>query len=100
MKVYVEKKPVVVKADSKDSLLDKIRERFRAVYGMSSYGNGFSTLSHDTYVMYNAQKFRRKRGVRKGYWVAYIYKFEEDFLRAANLYVEQGNRTFTIKARE
>lgn len=97
MKIYVNIEPVFVTGRNKTELLHNIHSRFNTLfYTCSSLGTGLS--DGHRFIVYNAQKFRRKRGVRtKNYWEAYVYVFDKKFLHFTDLSVIQGTRTFRIK---
>jgi len=98
MKVTVNMKPIVLTANTKDKLVFKVKEFFGS-YGYLVNAHGKGMYRGDDFIMVNYQKFRSKRGVRKAHWVAYAYKFNMDFLKAANLKVTQGTRTFDIQSK-
>lgn len=98
MKVTVNMKPIVLTANTKDEVVSQVKEFFRTFgYTVNSHGKGMSRGNE--FIMVNYQKFRSKRGVRAAHWVAYVYKFDMDFLKTANLKVTQGTRTFDIRSK-
>lgn len=96
------------------------RDVINAIRGSSwspVYPNSGSGLQRDhggdTIRVYNLEKRRPvvatvtdkkllKKGVKRvvttpGHWIAHVYDFPVELLKAAGLRVEQGPRTFTIK---
>lgn len=98
MQIRLKMSPVVVVGPTKEILNRKIHDRFRVTcFSYNSYGSGLKCgFRNDTFLMVNYQKFRSKRGKREAHWVAYVYKFEEDFLKGTDLRVKQNTRNFEL----
>lgn len=95
MRIYTVLKPRKITATTKSELLSKLQ---LSGYKSTNHGSGFSN-SDDGFTMVNFEKLRRKRGVRRGHWVAYTYTFSYDFLKANKLEVKQNLRNFDILPR-
>lgn len=105
-------KPAIVTASSgaKNVIIEKARRKHRlSVMTFSSYGH--AAYCNDTVVIgINMEKHRKK--VKRTYrdsnyvqhseileqakWVGFVYSFPIEFLRANNLCVVQGVRTFKL----
>lgn len=95
MKLFKHFKPRKIEAPTKKALMSKITRG--ASYCISTYGTGYrSSCKYNTFVMFNCHKVRRKRGVRASHWVAYVYEFDEDLLKALGIRVAQKPRNFEI----
>lgn len=92
MRIYTALKPRKVMAATKTGIMNKLQ---LGGYKSNSYGTGYSNRQYG-FTMVNFEKIRRKRGVRRGHWVAYAYTFSYDFLKANNLKVKQNLRNFDI----
>lgn len=92
MRVYTVLKPRKVVATTKTGIMNKLQ---LGGYKSNNYGTGFSN-GCDGFTMVNFEKLRRKRCVRRGHWVAYVYTFSYEFLKANKLKVRQNLRNFDI----
>lgn len=92
MRIYTVLKPRKIEATTKAGIFNKLQ---LGGYTSNSYGTGYSN-GHYSFTMVNFEKFRRKRGIRRGHWVAYAYTFSYEFLKANNLKVKQNLRNFDI----
>lgn len=119
MNITVKVKPFKAAGYSKNSLIGKIDSNF--AYSFGSHGTalrGLGRYNGDVIRVYNLHKVNAKykqgdfykSGPKKGtrrkavrvhdsYWIAYVYDFNIDMLKALGITVHQGNRTFTIKRR-
>ena len=96
MKLFKNFKPRKIEAPTKNALMSKITAG--ASYCSSTHGTGYRSSSYNSniFIMFNCHKVRRKRGVRASHWVAYVYEFDEDLLKALNIRVVQNPRNFEI----
>lgn len=96
MKLFKHFKPRKIEAPTKNALMSKITRG--ASYCIGTYGTGYfrGSLNSKTFIMYNCHKVRRKRGIRATHWVAYVYKFDGDLLKALGIRVVQNHRNFEI----
>ena len=94
MKLFKNFKPRKIEAPTKNTLMSKITRG--ASYCISTYGSGYRSYNSKTFVMFNCHKVRRKRGIRANHWVAYVYEFDEDLLKALDIKVKQFSRNFEI----
>lgn len=119
MNITVKVKPYKTTGYSKRSLISKIDSNFATSYG--SHGSalrGLGRYNGDVIRVYNLHKVNAKykqgdfykSGPKKGtrrkavrvhdsYWVAYVYDFNKDVLKALGITVHQNDRNFTIKRR-
>lgn len=100
MEIRTSFKPTPLKAPTKDTILYMIRSKFGVTsYSINSYGSGLlrSGYNHDSFVVYNLEKYRSKRGVRKAHWKAYVYIIPVDFLKVCGLKAIQNKRNFELK---
>lgn len=94
MKLFKHIKPRKIEAPTKRALMSKITSG--AGFVVSTHGTGYRSHNSKTFVMFNCHKIRRKRGVRATHWVAYVYKFDEELLKALGIKVKQFTRNFRI----
>lgn len=96
MKLFKNFKPRLIEAPTKNVLMSKITRG--ASYYIGTYGSGYLSSSYNSniFVMFNCHKVRRKRGIRASHWVAYVYEFDEDLLKALSIRVVQNPRNFYI----
>ena len=101
MKLTYDVTPRIFRAPTKDELEHHIRSIYKSSFCSSTNGTGMKVdgFSSDKMVMINYEKFRSKRGVRKAHWIAYVYLFDVDLLKALNIKVIQHKRNFTIEKR-
>lgn len=105
MKLFVNLKPRIYEAPTKDALREKICS---SVYGdiaaltFSKYGSGYLTMRQKIFIVYNLEKRRKKNHyhkdtVRRGHWVAHVYHIPLAVLESFGLRVSQNYRNFTIQ---
>lgn len=94
MKLYKKVKPQRYTASSKSALLDKISQGCN--YTVGTFGSGY--IRGTKFRMFNCHKIRRKRGLHNTHWVAYVYRFDEDLIKALDIRVVQNPRNFEIKS--
>ena len=116
MNITLKMKPLLVSASTKDKLIYKISNGYLSSQG--TYGYHYRSLpsdKRDNIRVYNAHKINAKyaqgaiitRGKNKGKrhpsikvrdskWIAYVYDFDADLLKAAGLILKQGSRNFSI----
>ena len=123
MEIKVKVKPRLVRASSKESLMNLIIGRYnycsqtnaRAYRPLAYRKSGDEEVRvfnlHKINTKYRQIKYknsntktgaiegrtRKTELVRKGEWIAYVYDFDLALLRAAGLKVIQGTRNFTIE---
>ena len=95
MKLFKNFKPRKIEAPTKKALMSKITRG--ASFTVSTHCTGYRhRCKYNTFVMFNCQKVRRKRGVRATHWVAYVYEFDVELLKALGIRVVQKPRNFEI----
>lgn len=117
MDIRIKLKPTIYKDKSKLNLIHKITNN--RVWSISNLGIGYTPMMRnrrrEDIVVYNLEKRNYKseqikytRGPKKGrtkksnviqhkQWVAYVYTFSPELLKAMGKKVRQGNRTFTFE---
>lgn len=100
MKIFKVVEPRKIIAPTKKKLMSKITTG--AGFCISTYGSGYRSTRYNSkiFIMYNCHKVRRKRGIRASHWVAYVYEFNEDLLKALGIRVKQDNRNFKIETKQ
>ena len=96
MKLFKHFKPRKIEAPTKNALMSKIT--VGASFTVNDCGTGYRSSSYNSniFVMFNCHKVRRKRGIRASHWVAYVYEFDEELLKALGIRVVQKPRNFEI----
>lgn len=111
MKFSINLKPIKLEATTKSELVSKIKNMNHSLrHTFSNLGNGLYDEKNKVFYVYNLQKFRRKsiqnkifdiqqesQVIRRGHWIAYIYKIDEGLLKALGKKVQQGVRNFKLK---
>lgn len=116
MRLYVNVKPKIRVAYTKDDLMLRVSGgyyQFSRYFG--TYGDGFMSRDRKLIRVYNLQKINKKverttitkNGKTKSqskvlhhkYWVANIYDFDIELLKALNIKVKQQKRNFVIEKR-
>ena len=116
MDIHIKLKPSVHKDKSKSTLVRRITNN--RGWSISNLGIGYTPLfnrNREDILVYNIEKRNYKSeqikytsGVNKGktkksnvlrhkHWVAYVYIFSPELLKAMGKKVRQGNRTFTFE---
>ena len=96
MKLFKNIKPRKIEAPTKNALMSKITAG--ANFTVNNHGSVYRSYNSKTFVMFNCHKVRRKRGIRASHWVAYVYRFDEDLIKALDIRVVQNPRNFEIKS--
>lgn len=99
MKLFKNFKPRKIEAPAKNALMSKITAG--ASYCIGTYGTGYfrGGLNSKTFIVFNCHKVRRKRGIRASHWIAYVYEFDEEVLKALDIRVIQNPRNFEIRGK-
>lgn len=97
MKLFKNFKPRRIEAPTKNALMSKITAG--AGFTVNAFGSGYRSHNSKTFIMINSHKVRRKRGIRASHWVAYVYEFNEDMLKALDIRVKQNTRNFKIETK-
>lgn len=116
MDIHIELKPSVYKDKSKYNLICQITNN--RIWSISNLGIGHTPLfnrnRNDILVYslekrnYKSEQIKYTSGKNKGrtkksnvlrhkHWVAYVYTFSPELLKAMGKKVRQGNRTFTFE---
>ena len=116
MNITLQMKPIVVSAYTKDKLISSISGGYLTSFGSNgSFYRSLPNAKREIIRVYNAHKINAKwvqgdiitRGKNKGKrhpsikvrdskWIAYVYDFDADLLKAAGLILKQGSRNFSI----
>lgn len=104
-------KPYIVRGRTKQEVISKIQHRTfgTLVYSYGTNGDCLSKIHGDESVVYNLEKHRTKRKrdknnkgyvvYKQGYWIAYVYKFNNTILSQFGLKVNQTFNTFKLVKR-
>ena len=118
MDIHIKLKPSVHKDKSKSTLVHRITNN--RVWSISNLGIGYTPMmnrnrNREDILVYNIEKrgykseqIKYTSGVNKGktkksnvlrhkHWVAYVYVFSPELLKAMGKKVRQGKRTFTFE---